>query len=83
MSWFTGFVLYTLIWWTVLFAVLPFGVRPMADQDNETGWRGAPVRPLMLRKLLATTAISTLLWAIAMLVIRSNLISFRVPSVTG
>ena len=33
MGWFTGCVLYLLIWWTVLFAVLPFGVRP-AEQSR-------------------------------------------------
>ena len=27
MDWFTACVLYALIWWTVLFAVLPFGTR--------------------------------------------------------
>ncbi len=31
MGWFTAVVLYTLIWWTVLFAVLPFGTRPVTD----------------------------------------------------
>ena len=49
MNWFTGVVLYVLIWWTALFAVLPFGTRPVADPDGATGWRGAPERPYMLR----------------------------------
>jgi predicted secreted protein len=75
---FTAFVLYTLIWWTVLFAVLPFGTRPVADADAVTGWRGAPEQPLIGRKLLATTVISAVLWGIALLVIRSDWWSFRV-----
>jgi len=75
---FTAFVLYTLIWWTVLFAVLPFGTRPVADADAATGWRGAPERPLIGRKLLATTVISAVLWGVAMLVIQSDWWSFRV-----
>ena len=33
MNWFTGVVLYILIWWTVLFAVLPIGTRPVEDAD--------------------------------------------------
>ena len=77
MSGFTAFVLFSMIWWTVLFAVLPFGTRPMADADPETGWRGTPERPLMGRKLLATTAISAVLWGIAMLIIQSDWWSFR------
>ena len=42
MNWFTGVVLYVLIWWTVLFAVLPIGTRPVEDPDTQTGWRGVP-----------------------------------------
>lgn len=83
MNWFTAFVLFTMIWWTVLFAVLPFGTRPVAEPDEATGWRGAPARPLMGRKLLATTLVATVLWAAAMLVIRSEWFSFRGPSVLG
>lgn len=78
MNGFTAFVLYTLIWWTVLFAVLPFGTRPVADADAVTGWRGTPERPLIGRKLLATTVISAVLWGVAMLIIRSDWWSFRV-----
>jgi len=74
---FTAFVLFALIWWTVLFAVLPFGTRPLPDADAATGWRGAPERPLILRKMVATTVISAVLWAVAMVVIRSDWWSFR------
>lgn len=77
MNVFTAIVLYTLIWWTVLFAVLPVGTRPVAEADPDTGWRGAPARPLMLRKLLATTLVSAVLWGVAMLIIRSDWWSFR------
>ena len=77
MNWFTAFVLYVMIWWVVLFAVLPFGTRPVAEPDGATGWRGAPARPLMARKLVATTVISVLVWAAALAVIRSPWLSFR------
>lgn len=73
----TAIVLFALIWWTVLFAVLPFGTRPVADADPDTGWRGAPAQPLMLKKLLATTLVSSVLWAVAMVIIRSDWWSFR------
>ncbi len=77
MNWFTAFVLYVMIWWTVLFAVLPFGTKPVAEADQVTGWRGAPARPLIGRKLAATTAVSALLWGGAMLLIRSDWLTFR------
>ncbi len=77
MTWFTGCVLYVLIWWTVLFAVLPLGVRPVPEADERTGWRGAPVRPAMGRKVLLTTLIATAIWIGAYLLIESDWLSFR------
>ena len=77
MGWFTGCVLYSLIWWTVLFAVLPVGTRPVADADRVTGWRGAPERPLLLRKVAATTLISGVVWLGCYAVISSDWLSFR------
>ncbi len=77
MDWFTGAVLYALIWWVVLFAVLPFGVRPEDAPDAASGWRGAPARPRMGRKLLWTTLVATLVWAACVGLIESGWISFR------
>jgi predicted secreted protein len=77
MNWFTAFVLFVLIWWTTLFAVLPLGTRPVAAPDKLTGWRGAPEQPQLVRKLLLTTGISLLLWGACMGVITSGWISFR------
>jgi predicted secreted protein len=77
MGWFTGTVLYILIWWTVLFAVLPFGTRPISDADAATGWRGAPERPLLLRKVIATTLVSAVVWVGAYALISSDYLSFR------
>ncbi len=77
MSWFTAFVVFVIIWWLVFFAVLPFGTRPVAEADDQTGWRGAPERPRMGRKVLVTTLIALVLWGGAIVVIRSNWLSFR------
>jgi predicted secreted protein len=77
MNWFTGVVLYLLIWWTALFAVLPFGTQPVAEADAASGWRGAPARPRLLAKVLATSVVAAVLWGIAYLLITSDWISFR------
>ncbi len=45
MNWFTGIVLFVVIWWTALFAVLPIGTRPVQKADETSGWRGAPEQP--------------------------------------
>ncbi len=73
----TGIVVYALIWWTVLFAVLPVGTRPVDAEAALGGWRGAPANPRILRKAIATTVLATLLWAVAYLLISSPWISFR------
>jgi predicted secreted protein len=76
-GWFTATVLYALIWWTVLFAVLPIGTQPRAEPDEKTGWRGAPDRPRMGRKVLLTTLVAALVWLVFILVIESDWFSFR------
>lgn len=77
MDWFTAFVVFVLVWWTLLFAILPLWTRPQAEADETTGWRGVPQRPMMLRKILLTTVVSIVVWAVIMGVIRSPYLSFR------
>ncbi|MBN8974695.1 MAG: DUF1467 family protein [Rhizobiales bacterium] len=60
--------IYFVLWWVVLFITLPFGVRSQ-DESNETiegTDPGAPVRAMMVRKLIWTTIISAIIFAIAM-----------------
>jgi len=77
MNWFTGVVLYVLIWWIVLFAVLPIGTRPVEDPDLQTGWRGVPERPRLLMKVIITTLVAAVVWFGAWLLISSPYASFR------
>ena len=51
MSWATGLMVYLVIWWTILFAVLPLGVRRVENPGRGQD-RGAPERPQLLRKAL-------------------------------
>ncbi|GGG24172.1 DUF1467 family protein [Chelatococcus composti] len=59
----TWLALYFIIWWTVLFAVLPFGVRSQAESGEVTSGTepGAPVKPQLLKKALATTVVSAII----------------------
>ncbi|MGB3446190.1 MAG: DUF1467 family protein [Xanthobacteraceae bacterium] len=60
--------IYFVLWWVVLFLTLPFGVRSQ-DETNETiegTDPGAPVRAMMARKLIWTTIISAIIFAIAL-----------------
>lgn len=77
MNWFTGVVLYVLIWWTMLFAVLPFGARPRSEPDPASGWRGTTDRPRLLWVAFMTTLVAAVIWFGAWLLIRSPYLSFR------
>jgi predicted secreted protein len=77
MNWFNALVLFVIIWWTVLFAVLPLGTTPVVEPDQTSGWRGAPAQPRLVRKLVITTVVSLVLWAVCVAVITSDWLSFR------
>lgn len=78
MGWVTAIILYVLIWWITLFAVLPLWVTP-AEPDDPGHAAGAPQQPHLLRKVAVTTVVSALIWVAIYLVIRSPLLSFREP----
>ncbi len=61
MNWVTGILVYVLIWWIVLFMVLPWGVR-VPDEAEPGHATSAPERPLMWRKVMATSLIAALVW---------------------
>lgn len=78
MNWFSGVVVYVLIWWVTLFAVLPIGTQPDPEGDPTAGgWRGTPQQPRMLRKVVITTLVATVLWLGAYGLIASDWLSFR------
>jgi predicted secreted protein len=77
MNTFTAIALYITIWWTALFAVLPFGTRPVSEADKTTGWRGAPEKPMMWRKVLVTTLVSAVIWGVIYWIVASGWINFR------
>lgn len=72
MSIFSGIVVYIMIFWTVLFTVLPWGNRPHDEQGR--GLAGsAPQKPRIGRKFLITGGISTIIWIGLFLIIHYNL----------
>lgn len=61
----SAFAIFFVIWWTVLFAVLPFGVRSQREADDVTlGTEpGAPSDSRMAAKLAITTGIACIIFA--------------------
>ncbi|MGE3065419.1 MAG: DUF1467 family protein [Hyphomicrobiaceae bacterium] len=66
MSWSFAFAIYFVLWWTVLFAVLPLGVRTQDEAgDVVPGTPGsAPVHPRLVRVALITTVVSTVIFGV-------------------
>jgi predicted secreted protein len=63
---------YFVVWWIVLFIVLPFGIRTQDEAGEVTlgTTRSAPVRPRLIRTVIATTIVAAIIvgagwWAFA------------------
>jgi len=76
MTWFSAALTFVIVWWLVLFMVLPFGASP-PDQIEPGTAPSAPAKPRMALKLLITTAIALALTAAIAWIIESGLISLR------
>lgn len=60
MGWVTGLAIFFIIWWTLLFAILPIGIRSQSDNDDVIPGTepGAPSQFSLGRKFLWTTVAS-------------------------
>jgi len=66
MSLVLALAIYFVVWWIVLFAMLPFGVRTTEEMGevNSPGFAdSAPHRPRLLPKMIATTIVSGIVFA--------------------
>ena len=77
MSLTTAIAVYFVIWWVVLFAVLPWGVRSQQEAGATAPGTdpGAPVIPKLVRKLIWTTIVASVVFALWFLVYKYRLIS--------
>ena len=72
----SGIVVYILLWWWVLFMVLPFGAK--APETIEKGHApSAPEKPPLLKKMLITSVVAAVLWFGVDAIISSGIFTFR------
>ena len=66
MPWYTVLAIYFIVWWLVFFIVLPFGIRSQEEHAEIARGTdpGAPRVHGLKPKLLWTTAVSTIVFAI-------------------
>lgn len=71
----SGSMVFFVIWWIVLFAVLPFGID--TDETPPKGFAtGTPKNPNLKIKFLITTAITALVWGILQFIMVNHLVVF-------
>jgi predicted secreted protein len=75
----TLFAIYFVLWWITLFVTLPFGVR--SQHEDGVGAPGtdpgAPIASQMGRKLIWTTLISAVIFALAMFAYNAGYLSIE------
>ncbi|MGB5094009.1 MAG: DUF1467 family protein [Parvibaculum sp.] len=84
-----GLAIYAVIWWTVLFAILPWGV--VTQEESHAVVPGssasAPAKPLMLRKVLVTSVLAAFVWLGVYYLVVASPFSFEdipfMPAFTG
>ena len=79
MSIFTALAIYFVLWWIVLFAVLPWGVHSQQeDEEISPGTDpGAPAIPNLRRKLVWTTLVSAVVFAACYVIYVDRLITLE------
>ena len=74
----TSLATYLIVWWVVLFTVLPVGIVSHAEAGIKTPGGGdpaAPVNPQLKRKFITTTWVSGVLFAVFWVVVHFHLVS--------
>jgi predicted secreted protein len=71
-----GLAVYFIIWWTVLFAVLPFGVRTQGEAGKIVPGtpESAPVAPHLLRTFAITSVVAGAVFGLVYAVLAGGLI---------
>jgi predicted secreted protein len=77
MSTTTAIAIFFLIWWVVLFAVLPWGIRSQHEGGEIMPGTdpGAPTVPKLGRKLVWTTVVASVIFATCYVVYNDHLVS--------
>ena len=71
----TAIAIYFLIWWIMLFAVLPWGVRDQGEEGTPGTDPGAPTVPRLRAKLVWTTIAAGVVWAICAVLYAKGLVT--------
>ena len=72
----TAFFIYLLIWWTMLFTVLPLGVT--RHQEDGRGFdAGAPAKPDLKKKIIINTVVSAIILGVIQVLVVTGILDWR------
>jgi len=77
----SALAIFFVIWWVILFAILPIGVRTQ-DEAGEVApgtMPSAPDKPLLVRKAMITTCVAAIVFAVFVAITRSGLSIRDIP----
>ena len=70
-----GFLIYIIIWFVILFTVLPIGVK-VSKKTIKGNAPSAPSNPLIVKKFIITSFISFIIWIVVYLLIKKQFFYF-------
>jgi predicted secreted protein len=76
-----GVVVFLLIWWVLLFTMLPIGITSQEEAGDVVAGSepGAPMRPNLAKKLWWTTAITSAIWIAYFFLMHSGVLEQFTP----
>ena len=79
-GWVLAIAIYFIVWWTCLFAVLPFGVRTQSDEGSvvQGTSAGAPTNPRFGRIAALTTIVASVAFSLVLLALRFKIVPLAV-----
>ncbi len=70
-------IIYIIIWWIVFFAMLPIDVNREKKDNIEGVDPGAPENPKILKKIVLSTAITSIIFIIIYLLVKYEYFNLR------
>ena len=80
MTWFSGALIFIVVWWLIFFMLLPIGARSYheAGEKVEKGnAESAPIRPRLWLKVIVATSVALLMTVLIYFIIDFGALSFR------
>ena len=71
-----GFLVYMIIWWIVIFTILPIGIKKQ-DEVMKGHAEGAPKNPLILKKFIITSIIAFIIWLVVFYIIKEGIFAYQ------